>query len=698
MIQRFLIVLALLSGSTGFSYAAVTVTGSLSKWQPLILDVNEPSLSTDESASSPNPFLDIALTVTFTAPSGDTFVVPGFFAGDGNGKGSGSIWRARFAPGEVGTWQYRVSFRQGDEIAVADNADSGTPLPSDGDTGFFQITDIAADAPGFTALGRLMYDGNHYLKFSDGPYWIKSGIDSPENFFGFAGFDNTVDHPGGVSSDGLSLGVHRYDEHVADWQQGDPDFSNIATGFSGRGIVGAINYLASQGVNSLYFLPMNLGGDGRETYPFTGTSGSRTDNTHYDVSKLYQWNLVLEHMQNKGVAAHIVLAETEGGNTNWLDKGDLGVERKLFYRELVARFSYLLAVKWNLSEESRYGDAKHRSFARYIRSIDWAQHQLAVHTNRDRVDERYNGLLGNMDFDTTSIQYSPERAEEHVETWRRKSADAGWPWVIDMDENSPAGEGLTDTNAQDLRRSVLYPVYFSGGNLEWYFGYHDLPLGGDIRTENFRTREAMFRYQRYAREFMQNELPFHEMEPNDALHSKSNESNIQVFAKNGEAYAVYLPEGSVGGELTVPDDTYELRWFNPREGAFAGEAKEITGERIAQGTPPNTVDNDWVLLIKRKSALARPPDFPAPAAETTESGDGGESDGSGETPSTVEAAQGGTNNETEPSLGTAQGESQIGNQVGNLGAGAAAGGGAPDLFWLALLPPLLLRRTRYSQD
>ncbi|MBX2886372.1 MAG: DUF5060 domain-containing protein, partial [Granulosicoccus sp.] len=548
MMLRLVLAIVLLGG-VSVAAAEVEISGTLHKWQPLTLDVNEPSLTTSENANNPNPFLDMALVVEFSAPSGDVFTVPGFYAGDGKGNGSGSVWRVRFAPSETGNWQYRVTFRQGDEIAISSNTSSGTALPSNGTTGDFNITAVPEDAPGFTAVGALQYDGHHYLKFADGPYWIKGGVDSPENFFGFAGFDNTIDHSGGVDSDGLTLGVHRYEEHVADWREGDPEFNNIATGFSGRGIIGAVNYLADQGVNSLYFLPMNLGGDGRETYPFLGTSGSRSDNTHYDISKLHQWNQVLNHMQNRGIAAHLVLAETEGGNTNWFDNGQLGDERKLYYRELVARFSYLLALKWNLSEESRYGDERHREFAAYIRSIDWAQHQVAVHTNRDRAGERYDGLVGNMDFDATSIQYSPDQAESHVETWRRRSAEAGWPWVVDMDENSPAGEGLTDTNAQDLRRSVLYPVYFSGGNLEWYFGYHDLPLGGDIRTENFRTRETMFRYMRFAREFMEVHLPFHEMEPNDALHNRSSQSDIQVFAKVGEVYALYLPEGNIGGEL-----------------------------------------------------------------------------------------------------------------------------------------------------
>ena len=171
-------------------------------------------------------------------------------------------------------------------------------------------------------------------------------------------------------------------------------------------------------------------------------------------------------MQNKGIVAHMVLAETEAGNSEWLDDGELGVERKLFYREMVARFSYLLGVKWNISEESRFGTEKHKAFAAHIRSLDWAEHPLAVHTFLNRPEETYDDLLSDPSFDTSSIQFSPSNANDFVETWREKSAAAGKPWVIDMDEVGPAQTGLTDANADSLRRSVLYPVYFSGGNLE----------------------------------------------------------------------------------------------------------------------------------------------------------------------------------------------------------------------------------------
>jgi len=50
-----------------------------------------------------------------------------------------------------------------------------------------------------------------------------------------------------------------------------------------------------------------------------------------------------------------VLHETEAANENLHDDGTLGVERKLYYRELVARFGHHLAVFWNIGEENDYG-------------------------------------------------------------------------------------------------------------------------------------------------------------------------------------------------------------------------------------------------------------------------------------------------------------------------------------------------------
>ncbi|MEO0975083.1 MAG: hypothetical protein AAFX85_18500, partial [Pseudomonadota bacterium] len=484
-------------------------------------------------------------------------------------------WRARFAPDVPGSWRYTASFRSATDVAISLDPNAGDPLAPDGDTGLVDITPRVADAPGFLKWGRLEYVGGHYLKFRDGAHWIKGGVDSPENFLAYAGFHNTQDQ-GGINADFL----HTFGPHEGDFQEGDPQFDNPQTQVDSRGIIGALNYLGSARVNSIYFLPMNLGGDGQEVYPFVGAGNNAFDKTHYDVKKLYQWHLTLNHAQEQGVASHFVLAETESPNEQWLDGGVLGRERKLYYRELIARFAYLLAGKWNLSEENDYSVTLLREYADYIRALDWSAKPITVHTKPNNFRD-YDDILADDRFSATSIQYAPDRAGEHVEDWRGNSANVGRPWVLDMDENNPAGTGLTDDNAVDLRKRVLYDVYFSGGSIEWYFGYHDLPLGGDLRTEDFRTRGEMYDYMWYARRLMQDELPFWEMSPADQLLSGESGSfgGGEVFAKAGEVYAIYLPDASPvpSLDLTGQSGTYVRRWFNPQSGAFEGAPQSIEG-------------------------------------------------------------------------------------------------------------------------
>ncbi len=65
----------------------------------------------------------------------------------------------------------------------------------DGKIGHFVVTDVPDHAQGFWKWGRLEHTGTpengiRYLKFRDGPYWLKAGCDDPENFLGdYRNFD-----------------------------------------------------------------------------------------------------------------------------------------------------------------------------------------------------------------------------------------------------------------------------------------------------------------------------------------------------------------------------------------------------------------------------------------------------------------------------------------------------------------------------
>lgn len=580
--------------------STAAISGTHQKWHPLTLSFAGPLAA--ETDDAPNPFLDYRFTIILTAPSGREIQVPGFFDGDGQGLGTGNVWRVRFAPDELGVWQYRTSFRQGTDIAIDLNPNAGTPTSFDNSQGSFTITRQGCFDPGFLKWGQLEYVGEHYLKFNDGPYWIKGGTDGPENLLGYKGFDNTFDQGGIVPGF-----LHEYPTHVADWQPGDPNFISADTGYDGKGLIGALNYLASKHVNSIYFLPMNLGGDGQDTYPFITPEMQPYAKTHYDISKLAQWNLVFDHAQRKGIALHVMLAETEPANEQWLDGGYLGVERKLFYREMIARFGYILAIKWDLSEENDYPIAQLQQFSDYIQALDWAQHPIAVHTHLN--DETYYDVMkGDPRFSATAFQYDNYDVvgvNNLVEKWRQDSMQAGRPWIIDMDENL---DSLTSWNEAELRSSTLYPVYFSGGNIEWYLGYHELPLGGDLRLEDFRTRHQMWDYTWYARKFMLENLPFWEMMPQDDLlagETRGEQGMGQVFAKSGQVYAIYLPVADGQGNLDLRSESgvWAKRWYDPRTGNFAGDVATVqAGEIVSLGSPPHSSTGDWVILLEAKTS------------------------------------------------------------------------------------------------
>jgi hypothetical protein len=266
---------------------------------------------------------------------------------------------------------------------------------------------------------------------------------------------------------------------------------------------------------------------------------------------------------------------------------------------MIARFSYLLALKWNLCEENVFPIDQIYEFTDYIQALDWAEHPVTFHNPMDWFQD-YENLLGDDHYTVTSIQYERSQAGEYVEQWRNRSSDFGRPWVIDMDENGPAGIGLSSLNADELRKEILYDVYFSGGNVEWYAGYHDLPVGGDVRLEDFRTRELMWQYTWYARRFIEENLPFWNMSPADWLLVNESEDHGggQVFALPGELYAVYLPNASSGGVLNVEGD-FILRWYNPRTGEFEGLPQSISAtDSIILEPPIADVQNDWVVLIQ----------------------------------------------------------------------------------------------------
>ncbi|MGE5418904.1 MAG: DUF5060 domain-containing protein, partial [Chloroflexota bacterium] len=544
------------------------ITGEMKAWHTITLTLPGPETTEYDTV---NPFTDYRLDVEFS--QGDrSFTIPGYFAADGNAAEtsarSGDRWRVHFCPPSTGDWNYKVTFLKGRNIAVADVPASGEACFMNGETGTFTVMN-ADNSAEVRTKGRLQYTGGRYLRYAaTGELFLKNGADSPENLLGYKDFDGTYYGGNNVTRSGeaaINSSLHRYEPHVKDWKEGDPSWKNG----KGKGLIGGLNYLASEGVNSIYFLTMNILGDGEDVWPYT----DRNERYRFDCSKLDQWEIVFSHAENLGINLHYVLEETE--NQCLLDAGRLDVQRKLYLRELIARFSHHLAITWNVGEEHHAADfspygmtyADTKKMADYIRKTDPYDNYIVIHTHSNNELRRKNmtEYLSFNNVDGPSIQCGDvDDVHEETRYWVNKSGGAGHQWVVNLDEIGPSWKGAMpdsfDPAHDTIRHKVLWGNLMAGGaGVEWYFGYK-YPHS-DLGCEDWRSRDMLWDQTRLAVDFFRNNLPLEDMNSADELTEEGN----YCLAKANELYVVYLPEGKQS-TLKVPAGSYDIQWFNPRTG------------------------------------------------------------------------------------------------------------------------------------
>ncbi len=522
--------------------------GDFPKWSKVEIALTGPNSM--GMSNSPNPF-ELGVEVTFTGPGGQTFVVPAFYDGNGAGGLDGNVWKVRFSPNAVGSWSFVSS--------------SGNPM-LDGYTGVYDVTApvgcqpyTPGGLPNFQCVGRLG-TGGYYLKFADGGYWIKGGVDDPENFLGDA---------------------------FGDWNAKKA----------------AIDYLSSKGANSIYIITNNITpGDRNDTWPWVGETWSeaQANSSRFNVAKLLAWEDFFTYVQSKGIVLHLVLDD---------DSAWHNYDRDLYYREMIARFAHHPALIWNVGEEANenYSDSEQIAFAVQIRDMDPYDHPVTVHR------KPVWPFLGNSDFHLTSIQ--PGDGAEDFTTvtlddyntividHRALSASKGCPIPIMIDE-TPRVTLVNSTTQLKMRSQVLYPIYLAGGNYELH--YYDIYGGGSVTPQDL---QPMLDDMRRARQFIEM-LPFWQMRPGNEFLSGG--SKNYAFVKLGEIYAIYLPNGgSVNVDLSQAAGTLQVKWFNPQTGVFSNQTTTTGGGirtftapfggdaalQISAQTPVTSLDNDYKIYL-----------------------------------------------------------------------------------------------------
>lgn len=588
----------------GTLFAQTEISGDNKIWYPVTITFDGPTV-----AEAPATFTNYRLDVTFTGPGSQQYIVPGYFAADGDAANSsassGNKWRVKFTPDQAGSWNYSVSFRTGTNVAVGVNRNvgSGGTYP-DGESGFFEVGPADPDAPGFYSKGMLVYADEHYAQFKGSKEWfVKAGPGSPEDFLGYKDFDGTVDGPGGYQDYDQYLydlggeGLHQYLTHVGDWKEGDPTWKTN----KGKGIIGAINYLSGLGVNTLYLIINTSTGDGDNCWPWTG----RTNYLEYDVSKLDQWDIVFEHMDRKGINPDLYLSESE--NNSDMNGGSLGTELSVYYREIVARFSYHLGWRYNIAEEPSMSISEIQAAVERLSILDPYGHPAGSHCSykHDNHVNMYNAMLGLDYFDGAWMQLHEITNENHyihpeIIFWRKESAGAGHKWIVSDDESWGIIPGNV-SRAEDYGWKVLMA---GGEGLDQYVGYNVFGAT-DISLEDFSRIESTLKLLVNAKNLfslpeVNRHLPL--MTDRDELVSNISGQNPPFcFALDRFIYITYFANGSSASlDLSGQPGDYKIFWWDPRNGGVLQLGSKTTvsgGSNVSLGSPPNNATKSWAALV-----------------------------------------------------------------------------------------------------
>ncbi len=638
------------------------ISGEIKTWHKISIDF----MTAETFTESPSTFRDHRLDVTFSATHPQTnelvtYEVPGFFAADGDaansGAAEGNVWRVNFTPPFEGEWTYEASFLKGTDIAARTSAAPGDPGVEvlgfeTAEAGSFTVDPTDKTGEDFRAKGMILQaEDTHYLQHQgDGDFFIRGGPGVPENLLATADYDGwrkgftSPDDAGPGSENPNNVARHQFANHIDDFAGDSSDTWTIDSENTGDGtaILGAVDYLAEQGQNTIYLLTNTIGGDGKDVGPWVGSDiyGVGTNKASiadagltneqvstYDVSKLSQWEATFDYMDERGIYKNVLFQETENerllnGGTDDPDGSSLSVERKVYMREMVSRFGHNLGIQWNLGEENNnQSDQERADMAAWTKTVDPYDHLVVIHTYPGDHNKIYQPLLDDVAFDGTSFQTSAGNIRQKTLEWREKSEDAGDPWVIAWDEDSGANADVSAGNTdpdetRPLREGMWGHLTAGGSGTNWYlkgngFGGHSF----DQNLDDFELFEVIWDWTEAATSFFNTYIPFWEMETNDAITTNAGD---YAMVKSGEYYVVYLKYGQaddVALDLTGQNGkTFDAYWYDPREGGALIEIGEIAGGSVVSfDNPPNTTGKDWVLFVRNTELPDKPASVPPSA-------------------------------------------------------------------------------------
>jgi len=121
---------------------------------------------------------------------------------------------------------------------------------------------------------------------------------------------------------------------------------------------------------------------------------------------------------------HFVLTECENQSLfEDLDSsapiGGFAKSRKIYYRELVARFGHHMAITWNIGEENGWDQSgalgadatsnttqQRKDFADWLLSLLYYDDHISIHNGPSSTDAIFAGILGYAGYSGPAIQWN----------------------------------------------------------------------------------------------------------------------------------------------------------------------------------------------------------------------------------------------------------------------------------------------------
>ena len=510
-----------------------------------------------------NPYLDLAATAELTEPDGSTIRrVPLFWDG-------GATWKFRFAPDEIGEWQWSV--------------ESGDPS-LDGQTGALKVTPSAKKG----SIGPMAGFPLHFQRQNGAPFW----------FVGDTGWALFTDD---TEKEHDRKAAEKYIDTRA--RQGFDVIHSMLISEAGWG---------------------NCGGDA-----FADLQAERINPGYWqEVDKRLEYL-----NDRGIIGGLVLAWADKGTNPNDWREFPSQQARLRYARYIASRYSafdvyFVVAGEWNadlrhddeLSEDQARAD--YAGIGEMVRQCDPHGRMIAIHPGGNRSAREFAGESW-IDFGDYQQTYRRLHDEALLSRQTGKPVvNAEYAYYLRDQSQNGEVDKHNSFDIETIRHATwdiaMAGAYFISGFGSTYFGgnRHPGPFAVDapenaIWEEQVQHVKKLFAALPWWRLAPRDELLEYSVERSEDRTRKNQggghrglaappETTYWLLSAEGITYLLYARGLSEPLTLSLdgatPDHAFRLRQFDPRTGTFA-DIGTHAGANPLRYTPPDS--GDWALLVER---------------------------------------------------------------------------------------------------